>query len=398
MPGRFTYNGSVVVAQCVIALAALLWLTGCGPARDTGLLFAPGQSEITVSQLDGQPATGGAKKKAKTPGIGGTGQTAGAQPGIGGTGIIGTITGFGSILVNGYKIDYAADLPVAFEGRTATPSDLRIGHVVMVEAEEQGSRLTARKIEVRKEVSGPIESIDYAAGTAIVLGQKVEIPSGTVADGRGAPLAIQALKPGDTISVSGQRKNGVIAATRVDKSGPGGQAVLRGTVDAVDSRSFTVNGVRVEAPAGTRPSGVAVGQQVRVIGSPGRRKLRPRRIDVQPVRPFGGRMRTVSVEGYVAKDARGRLRVGRHRLGRLPAGVQAGPGNRVIIDGRFDRRGRFAPARLRRSQWHRRIYAPPRVRPRAYPPGIRRGTPPRARPAVPRRRPGPRPPARTYRR
>ena len=399
MSGRLTYKRTVVFAFSAIALTASLWLKGCGPAQYPDLLAQPGQPDVIVSQLGSQPATGTTKKKAGAPGIGGTGQTADAQPGIGGTGIIGTITGFGSILVNGYKVDYPANLPITFEGRTATPLDLRIGHVVMVEAEQEGSGLTARTIAVRKEVTGPIESIDYASRTAVVLGQKVEIPSGAVADSGGESIAIQSLGPGDTISVSGQRKNGgVIAATRIDKTGPGGRAVLRGSVDAVDDRGFTVNGVRVDAPADTRAPGLAVGQQVRVIGSPGRRRLRPRRIDVQPTRPFGGRMRNLSVEGYVARDTGGRFRVGRHRLGRLPAGAQANPGNRVIIEGRFDKRGRLAPARLRRSQWNRRIYAPRRFRQRAYPPGLRRATPPRGRPAAPRRRPGPRPPARQYRR
>ena len=70
----------------------------------------------------GSPASAArATSRAKGTGIGGTGYQPGEGNGIGGTGtpqtraeatgIIGTITGFGSIFVNNYEVDYTANTP-----------------------------------------------------------------------------------------------------------------------------------------------------------------------------------------------------------------------------------------------------------------------------------------------
>ncbi len=99
-----------------------------------------------------------------TGGIGGTGHAPGEGNGIGGTGapqatitgISGTITGFGSIFVNEYEVDYTAGTPAKsdIEDKLDTQS-LRIGQVVEIEAEGEGQHLHARRIAVRYEVARP---------------------------------------------------------------------------------------------------------------------------------------------------------------------------------------------------------------------------------------------------
>ena len=49
-------------------------------------------------------------------GLGGTGLMANTGNGLGGTGIVGEITGFGSIFVNGVEIEYDSDTPFTING------------------------------------------------------------------------------------------------------------------------------------------------------------------------------------------------------------------------------------------------------------------------------------------
>jgi hypothetical protein len=67
---------------------------------------------VAQSRLNDPGIGGTGDQPGEGNGIGGTGQPFNRNPGIGGTGIIGTITGFGSILVNGYEVDYAPEQPI----------------------------------------------------------------------------------------------------------------------------------------------------------------------------------------------------------------------------------------------------------------------------------------------
>ena len=90
-------------------------------------------------------------------GIGGTGVVSDDQDGdrgIGGTGMMGRIRGFGSIIVNGVHVNYAPDVPVRIDGQARTVSDLKIGQVVRVVAENRNGVLATRQIDVTSEVVG----------------------------------------------------------------------------------------------------------------------------------------------------------------------------------------------------------------------------------------------------
>jgi len=352
-----------------LAFIALLALSGCGgslgtigaPAIPIAANTQPAQTQnsgITIAQ-NAQPGIGGT---GKSPGIGGTGQIAGTPPGIGGTGIIGTVTGFGSIFVNGFEVDYAPDLPITFKDRSVRPDALRIGQVVEIEAEGSSKRLQARRLFIRHEVAGPIERIDVNRRMAVVFGQRVEIPEGVISAVNGSRvLKISDLAAGDHIDVSGLRRaNGVIAASRIDKTGPGETAVLRGQVTASGQSGFSVNGVRIDAPVGSRPGTLSSGRDVQIIGTAIRGRLRARRINQLALRPFSGRVRHLSVEGYVRRAISGGAAVGRIPITQLPARARIQAGERVILDGSVDARGRFAPTRLRRPRVRLRRPAEPR--------------------------------------
>jgi hypothetical protein len=377
-----------------LALATLLLVCGAvGAAAESASPSLPTKKPPPAQPVsqgsNGDPGIGGTGQVAdEGPGIGGTGNYAGG-PGIGGTGIVGTITAFGSIFVNGYEIDYPDDIAIGYKGGTAAANALKVGQVVAVEAngDGEGTRLTARSIAVRYQVAGPIERIDGQSNSLVVLGQKVDIaaidPSTDVSQ-----LAV-----GDTIDVSGlRREDGVITASRIDRSPPDEPALLRGTVTAVDETGFTVNGLRIDAPADQRPSGLAPGRNVRVIGTPANGGLRARRFDLAPARPFGGRVDRLSLQGYARRARRGDYVLDGVPVARLPQGSRIEPGERVIMDGSVNRRGVFAPRRVRPSRLpllrrNRLDNGPRRSGPE---PAIRGRAPSDAPRRVWRRRPSPR--------
>lgn len=160
--------------------------------------------------------------KPKDNGIGGTGSISvlpDPDNGIGGTGVVGTIRGFGSILVNGLRIAYPADAELTIDGAPASLSRMRVGHVVSLVAHREGARLTTNKIEIFREVVGAIEVVSDRH--LHVLGQKVELGS-NVSAGR--------LTVGEHVAISGLRlPDQTIVASLVEVVAPG-PVQLVGTV------------------------------------------------------------------------------------------------------------------------------------------------------------------------
>jgi hypothetical protein len=141
----------------MVRLAGILLLTGAALAG-LNACSAPGPGTTAPSATraavhdgicrvgpDGAPpvdaAVPGLKGREADRGIGGTGAPAEVQVaivtadrGIGGTGIIGVVTGFASICVDGLEVAYDATSAVDIEGTTADPSQVRVGEVVAIEA------------------------------------------------------------------------------------------------------------------------------------------------------------------------------------------------------------------------------------------------------------------------
>ena len=154
--------------------------------------------------------TRGLKQVAFNPkngdGLGGTGiKTAQLAPrgdGIGGTGVLGTISGFGSIIVNGLELEFNTSTSIATDGRPTSLQDLRIGQVVQGVARERDGKLTLDSVDIQHTVSGPITQIDHATQTMTVLGQRIKLNLG---GDRAAISAFKTLQAGDAVSVSGLR-------------------------------------------------------------------------------------------------------------------------------------------------------------------------------------------------
>jgi Domain of unknown function (DUF5666) len=313
---------------------------------------------IAQSRLSDPGIGGTGHQPGEGNGIGGTGQPFNQNPGIGGTGIIGTITGFGSILVNGYEVDYAADQPINSDfGTPLHANALRVGQVVAVDAEGDGQHLRARTIAVQHEVAGRIDSVDRASGTFMVLGQTVSAENGIVADKNGQSVhSISDLAVGDSIEVSGLRRDdGVIAASRIEKRAAAGPSLIRGTVTAEGNGTFAVSGYHLAlAPNHSFPP-PTVGTRVAVTGSISQGSFVPRRVERVPETPFGGRLKRLSIEGFVGRGPGSTLSVGGMPLAATKGAAQSRFGERVIINGPVDEHRHLIPERMQPAPMNFRL-------------------------------------------
>jgi hypothetical protein len=110
---------------------------------------------------------------------GGTGTTVGFSAG--------RISGFGSIIVNGVRFDDSTASVVDDDGAAHQRGELKLGMVTEVNSGpvsvDQASGVassTATSIKFGSAIKGPVESIDVAAGTLVVLGQSVKVDASTV--------------------------------------------------------------------------------------------------------------------------------------------------------------------------------------------------------------------------
>ncbi len=150
----------------------------------------------------------------------------GGSAGIGGTGITssGTISGFGSIFVNG--VEFNTDNVNNVSGDLSQVADLRLGMVVTVrgQIDNNGTTGTADSIDVDIELEGPVANapiLDSNTNTKsfTVLGRSVIASDGsTVFDGSGFSFA--SIAQDDVVEVSGYLDaNGRLQATRIEKKG-----------------------------------------------------------------------------------------------------------------------------------------------------------------------------------
>jgi hypothetical protein len=179
--------------------------------------------------------------RAQTPldqGIGGTGVAPNDDRGIGGTGVIGTIQGFGSIIVNNLRIAYPQDAVVTLDGAPAAIDALKLGHVVRLVAQPTSDGLSAGVIAVTSEVSGKITSL--SRDRMVVLGQSVSL------EGLAGP---RPWRIGQRVAVSGLRRtDGVVVASRIDPAAPG-QDRVTGTIAPAAGGGFRLGALRLRGAA-----------------------------------------------------------------------------------------------------------------------------------------------------
>lgn len=167
--------------------------------------------------------------------------------------VTGTVTGFGSVIIDGVRYDDTGTVVEADDGGTAAKpqslGDLKLG--MSVDAKVTDGKLVS--VTVRAAIAGPIGRVDAGASSFTIYGQTVKVTTGgatpTLFDGV-ANLA--GLAVGDLVEVHGAVDDTrAIVATRVERK-PGGAAAgpvrIGGAVTALDAtaRTFRFDGLTVE--------------------------------------------------------------------------------------------------------------------------------------------------------
>lgn len=173
-------------------------------------------------------------------GGGGGGTTSTGSPTVSGT-----VTGFGSVIVDGVRVDDRGALAgVERDDDTVANIELKIGQ--SVEIQHDGT-LKAKQIRVNPEIKGMISAIDTAAGTMTVLGMTVAVNTNpslgpiTVFE---APYTFASAKQGDGVEIHGILKTDatgkvLLQATRVEKETLGDTYKMRGRVSVLSTGAST---------------------------------------------------------------------------------------------------------------------------------------------------------------
>ena len=186
----------------------------------------------------------------------------------------GTITGFGSIIVNGVRFDESSASVTDDDGTQRSATALALGMRVEVDSGAvDAASATAHAAAVRfgSLVLGPVAAVDVAASTLTVLGQVVDVSTSTVfSDSLSAGLPAVAVRA--VVEVHGlvNAATGHITATRIESATGATAYKLRGTVAALDStaKTFMINGTGVSyagLAVGAVPATLANGVTLRVV-------------------------------------------------------------------------------------------------------------------------------------
>jgi hypothetical protein len=166
----------------------------------------------------------------------------------------GTITGFGSVHVNGVHFE-TTHTTFMINGRSGSQGDLHVGDVVTVRGRhgDDGNGV-ADRIDFADAVKGPLDSVDTIASKLVVLGQTVLVDADTSFDDNITGAVLAGLVAGDLVEVSGMRRaDGSIQATRIEKQPAGTVFEVTGRASQVDTtaRKLHVNALVVDYSTAT---------------------------------------------------------------------------------------------------------------------------------------------------
>jgi hypothetical protein len=234
----------------------------------------------------------------------------GGDGGIDGTGVVdsgmsyGTVTGFGSVWVNGVRFD-TGNATFRLDDRTVTQDDLRLGMVVRVDGSIDDAR--ARTVTVDEALKGRVEQV-VDASRFVVMGQTVLVDNTTRFDNGVVPVA------GDYVEVHGLvTGDGTVAAGFVQKKTTLATPpfVVKGLVKNHDpaAATFQVGTLTVRyagAATGDMPAGNWNGLAIDAKGATCANAPVCGRLTASQVEPGGPRAPDVAkaeIEGFVTSVA-----------------------------------------------------------------------------------------------
>jgi hypothetical protein len=182
---------------------------------------------------------------------------------------MGTISGFGSIIVDGVRFDDSRAQVVDDDDQPHDRGELKLGMTVEVLSDRvQGVNALARHIRFGAEIVGPVEVIDVAAKQLTVLAQIVEVSDTTVFDDSLAG-GLAALAVGDIVEVHAQFNTPVAATCQAHREEARAKffRLRRGRALDTGAKTFKIGGATIsysQIAAGDLPPNLGNGLPVRV--------------------------------------------------------------------------------------------------------------------------------------
>lgn len=160
--------------------------------------------------------------------------------------ISGTVSGFGSLLIDGTRVDnHAVAAMVEKENGVLSVKELKLGQHVEV---QHDGKLVATQVRVRSMVEGVVQRIDLTAGSLQVMGQTITVNSnpalGPVTVYESPYTQLSDVKVNDNIEVHALVKidalgKSSLQATRIEKRDADGVDRVHGIVSALSTATHT---------------------------------------------------------------------------------------------------------------------------------------------------------------
>jgi Domain of unknown function (DUF5666) len=204
-----------------------------------------------------------------------------AGVGSGGTGIVtskavsvGSITGFGSVIVNGVRYDDSG-ASVGDEDGVRNRSDLKLGMVVRVQADvSSNGSSSATSITFGSELLGPVSAVGAGGNSFTIIGQQVLTSASTVFDSS-LPQGAASVQTGQFLEVYGflNPGNNTLQATLVELKSAPSLYKISGLVQQLKIAAKTLQiGNEVisfaNLPTADLPAGLANGQLIKLRLAP----------------------------------------------------------------------------------------------------------------------------------
>ncbi|MEM1275702.1 MAG: DUF5666 domain-containing protein [Pseudomonadota bacterium] len=205
--------------------------------------------------------------------------------GLGGTGIVGTLTDFGSLLVNGLRVETASALSVSSALGALAVEALAIGHQLTIEAATEDGRLVAKRVHLAHPVIGQVAEMGSDGRTGSIAGIRVALD----------PDAIGSLALGAWVAISGTWQGDQVRASRIDPAPEGAEAIA-GEVRVQDDGRLTIGDVTLLLGDAEPPQ---VGGYVTVIGRASEAGFLVDGLEEGRFTGAAGPLATLSIEGYL---------------------------------------------------------------------------------------------------
>lgn len=236
----------------------------------------------------------------------------GSGSGSGSASASGTITGFGSVIVNGKRFDTSSS-SFTVDGQSGSQGDLKIGMTVTVNGSFNGTQRSASAVLQKDAVEGLVQSVAADGLSLIVMGQTVLVDNTTVIDDNIPGRNLQNLVSGtDHVEVNGHiRPNGVIQATFIEKKPANVTPEVRGFVTnhSDGAKTFQLGALTVNyatalisdmpAPSGSNWNGLLV-EAKGTLFTAATTTLTATKVEPES-RGVGNRVDEFEVEGYVTQ-------------------------------------------------------------------------------------------------